>query len=150
MAFQKIGTEVRHIFWSRVFSRALCRLHCSILWVLIGSSEWLCLFWLAAMMYLYIRWRHSSRFVKCCPLRDFWRELFHCKMSYDLEVANDSASCWGKKFHLCRSMNSSLFLQTQLWTLQTPVQAIPIRKVTKWSRRPMLWLKKRLFLRWMT
>lgn len=31
-----------------------------------------------------------------CPLRDFGGKHFHCQMSQDLEVTNESVRCWEK------------------------------------------------------
>ena len=33
-------------------------------------------------------------FCQCYPLRDFVRKQFHCWMSCDLEITNESAHCW--------------------------------------------------------
>ena len=38
----------------------------------------------------------TSLILQCCPLRDFGGKQFHCLMSCDLEVTNESARCWEK------------------------------------------------------
>ena len=35
----------------------------------------------------------TSQILQCCPLRDFGRKQFHCQISCDLEVTNDSMHC---------------------------------------------------------
>ena len=38
----------------------------------------------------------TSSILQCCPLRYFGGKQFHCYMSCDLEVTNESAHCWQK------------------------------------------------------
>ena len=38
-------------------------------------------------------------------LRDFGGKKFHCEMSRDLEVTNDSARCWEKQFYMLKQFS---------------------------------------------
>ena len=37
----------------------------------------------------------------CCPLRDFDGKQFHCQLSCDVEVTNESARCWSPGISTC-------------------------------------------------
>ena len=72
-----------------------------------------------------------SQILQCCPFRYFGGKQFHCQMSCELEVTNETARCWEKNFSYITREVSMLCFCTETIPSSNQLK-LSLKSITKW------------------